>query len=428
MTLLMLLFFLAMSGLAIRNNQNFKELIHLRIRTEALARDLRKQKEVAEAASLAKSSFLAAASHDLRQPVHAIGLLVGALHGTGLPPEAVNLVERIEESTSTMDGLFSGILDISRLDAGVVGVQAEIFAIQPLLERICSDYRIEAQKKSVRLATHPCGALVETDILLIERIIRNLVSNAIRHTSDGRVVVGCRRLRDRIRVEVWDTGPGVPPTETERIFQEYFQLQNPERDRTMGLGLGLAIVRRLSTLLNCPVTLKSEVGQGSCFSVEIPRAPATAIPSNPPLQLYSPSIHGLVLVIDDEQAIRDAMFSLLTTWGYSVITAGTGREIKDLLARCPNRPDIIICDYRLRGDENGIDVVHSLQTEFNEAIPAMLITGDTAPDRLVEAKASGLLLLHKPVPNGKLRAAIISLMEASKAMSAPDREDQLEIK
>jgi signal transduction histidine kinase/ActR/RegA family two-component response regulator len=420
MTLLMLLFFLAMSGLAIRNNQNFKELVHLRIRTEALARDLRKQKEVAEAASLAKSSFLAAASHDLRQPVHAIGLLVGALHGTGLPPEAVNLVERIEESTSAMDGLFSGILDISRLDAGVVGVHPEIFAIQPLLDRICNDYRIEAQKKFIRLVTHPCGALVETDILLIERIIRNLVSNAIRHTSDGRVVVGCRRLRDRIRVEVWDTGPGIPPTETERIFQEYFQLQNPERDRTMGLGLGLAIVRRLSSLLNCPVKLKSEVGQGSCFSVEIPRAPATAIPNTPSLLLHSSSIHGLVLVIDDELAIRDAMSSLLTTWGYSVITAGTGREIKDLLTRCPNRPDVIICDYRLRGDENGIDVVRELQTEFNEVIPAMLITGDTAPDRLVEAQASGLLLLHKPVPNGKLRAAIISLMGASKAMGAAD--------
>lgn len=421
MVILMSLFILAMSGLGVRSNQNFKELVHLRIQTEALARDLTTQKELAEAASLAKSTFLAAASHDLRQPVHAIGLLVGALRGAALPPESARLVERIEEATSAMDGLFSGILDISRLDAGVVDVHPEIFSLQPLLDRICSDYSIEAAQKSIRLVVHPCGALVETDPLLIERIIRNLVSNAVRHTSKGRVVVGCRRIRDRIRVEIWDTGPGIPPNERERIFQEYFQLQNPQRDRTLGLGLGLAIVRRLSGLLHCPVRLKSVPGRGSCFSVEIAKASEIApnlASSRPP----APLIRGLVLVIDDEQAIRDAMVSLLTTWGYSVIAAGSGTEMKDLLSQCSVRPDAVICDYRLRDDENGIDVIRDLQAECNEAIPAMLITGDTAPDRLVEAQASGLLLLHKPVPNGKLRAAIASLMEASNTLDAIDQE------
>ena len=428
MLLLMSLFTLAMSGLGVRNNQNFNERIHLRIKTEALARDLMIQKEVAEAASLAKSTFLAAASHDLRQPVHAIGLLVGALRGADLPPEVVRLVERIEESTAAMDGLFSGILDISRLDAGVVDVHPEIFAIQPMLDRICNDYRIEAAQKSVGLVLHPCGVLVETDPLLVERIIRNLISNAVRHTIAGRVVVGCRRIHGRIRIEIWDTGPGIPANERERIFQEYFQIQNPERDRTMGLGLGLAIVRRLSGLLRCPVRLNSITGRGSCFLVEVPTAPWKVIAKPALAGPQALQARGLILVVDDEEAIRDAMVSLLTTWGYSVMAAGTGKEMKDRLSQCSTRPDIIICDYRLRGGENGIDVVRDIQTECNEEIPAMLITGDTGPDRLVEAQASGLLLLHKPVPNGKLRAAIVSLMAASSLLNAIDQEVEQTIK
>jgi CheY-like chemotaxis protein len=248
----------------------------------------------------------------------------------------------------------------------------------------------------------------------MERILRNLVSNAVRHTDAGRVVVGCRRRTGAICVQVWDTGPGIPLAERERIFQEYFQLQNPERDRAMGLGLGLAIVRRLSNLLFCPVTLRSELGRGSCFSIEIPEAKETSnIVETRVVGSAAEFVRGLILVIDDEAAIRDAMHSLLTSWGYAVIAAGSAAEMLASLAQCPKRPDMIICDYRLRGEENGIDVVRQLQSECNEAIPAMLITGDTAADRLLEAQASGLLLLHKPVPNGKLRAAIVNLMAAS---------------
>jgi signal transduction histidine kinase/CheY-like chemotaxis protein len=414
MLLLMVIFITAMGGLGVRANQSFKELVGLRIRTNELAKDLRKQKEFAEQANLAKSSFLAAASHDLRQPVHALGLFVGALRAVALPPEGVRLVERIEESTNAMDSLFSAILDISRLDAGVVDVRPQAFAIQPLLDRICSDHAAEAKRKSILLTNHPCSATVHTDPLLMERILRNLVSNAVRHTDAGRVVVGCRRRTRTICVQVWDTGPGIPVTERERIFQEYFQLQNPERDRAMGLGLGLAIVRRLSNLLFCPVTLRSELGRGSCFGIEIPEANETSDIAEPRVVGSAAElVRGLILVIDDEAAIRDAMHSLLTSWGYAVITAGSAAEMLASLAQCPKRPDMIICDYRLRGEENGIDVVRQLQSECNEAIPAMLITGDTAADRLLEAQASGLLLLHKPVPNGKLRAAIVNLMAAS---------------
>jgi CheY-like chemotaxis protein len=190
--------------------------------------------------------------------------------------------------------------------------------------------------------------------------------------------------------------------------------------------LGLAIVRRLSLLLDCPIKLRSQPGRGSCFSVEIPRSTATLTSEKFNLVDATPeAVRGLIVVIDDEAAIRDAMYSLLTGWGYAVIAAGSGAEIATRLARSAVRPDLIICDYRLRGAENGIDVVRQLRTECNETVPAMLVTGDTASDRLVEAQASGLLLLHKPVPKGKLRAAIANLIARS---NLQDAADELSIK
>jgi CheY-like chemotaxis protein len=263
---------------------------------------------------------------------------------------------------------------------------------------------------------------VFSDPVLIERIVRNLISNAVRHTLSGRIVVGCRRRGDRIRVEVWDTGPGIPLQERERIFEEYFQLKNPERDRTMGLGLGLAIVRRLAILLHCPVRLRSQFGRGSCFSVEIPRATAiTRSETRSAVDAPAEATPGLIVVVDDEVAIREAMRDLLTSWGYAVLTAGSGAEMIAQIARSPVRPELIICDYRLRGPENGIDVVRQLRSESGGLIPAMLVTGDTASGRLVEAQASGLLLLHKPVPKGKLRAAIANLIARSSLSDTTDK-------
>jgi signal transduction histidine kinase/ActR/RegA family two-component response regulator len=411
---LMLIFIVAMGGLGVRANKAFKELVSLRIRTDELADDLFKQKELAEQASLAKSTFLAAASHDLRQPIHALGLFVGALRALPLPAEGARLVERIEESTNAMDGLFSAILDISKLDAGVVNVQPRAFPIQSALDRVCNDQISEAHAKSISFVCCPSSLIVHTDRMLMERVLRNLVSNAIRHTAKGKVVVGCRRRGGKVRVEVWDTGPGIPTSERERIFQEYFQLQNPERDRSMGLGLGLAIVRRLTALLGCTVTLRSEVGKGSCFSVDIEKADRLTFKEDETEDISIDTTRGLVLVIDDEASIRDAMHTLLTGWGYSVVVAGSGAEMLSELAKCRETPKVIICDYRLRNEENGIEVIKEIQAECNEAIPAMLITGDTASHRLVEAQASGLLLLHKPVPNGKLRAAIVNLIASEK--------------
>jgi signal transduction histidine kinase/CheY-like chemotaxis protein len=415
---LMVLYIIGIGGLGIMANRSFRELVRLRLQTSALAEALQAQKEVAERANLAKSSFLAAASHDLRQPVHALGLFVGALRNLALPRDARRLVEQIEMSAGAMDTLFSALLDISRLDAGVVEVRPKTFPLQPLIERLCREHAAEADEKGIVLIWRPTRAQVRSDPVLVERILRNLISNAVRYTQKGGVLVGCRG-RETVRVEVWDTGPGIPTELHEQVFQEYFQLANPERDRTKGLGLGLAIVRRLVALLQSDLLLRSRSQHGSCFSITLPRvdAPEGAVESADEAPVGGALSRGHVLVVDDEVAICEAMSALLSGWGYRVTVAHSGAEA---LAASDDAFDMIICDYRLREGETGIGVIARVRERGGAAIPAMLITGDTAPDRLAEAQASGLVLLHKPVSNGKLRAAMVNLMQSQ--ARAPDRD------
>jgi len=429
--LLLLVFIPAIPGLAIIANRAFKQLVKLRIQTEQLATDLKGQKEIVERASAAKTTFLAAASHDLRQPVHALGLFIGALRRVVMPLEGQRLIEQIEESTVAMDGLFSALLDISQLDAGTVEVHRQSFPMGALLERICRDHEAEATAKGLSLVWAPSTAGVDCDPVLLERVLRNLVANAVRYTDHGRVLVGCRRRGATISIQVLDTGPGIPPDQRDRVFQEYYQLGNPERDRTKGLGLGLAIVRRLVDLLGCEMTLRSRVGHGSCFEVSVPMATG-GIPASKdaPEATSGAFAQGFIVVIDDELAIRNAMSALLTGWGHETVVVGSGDEAIRQLSIREQRPDLIICDYRLRDGENGIRVIERLRSEYNEAIPAMLITGDTAPDRLAEAKASSLLLLHKPVSNGKLRAAIVHLIDKDRIRDKSQRPmaDQIFVK
>ncbi len=406
---LVFVFILGMMFVAYRHNADLREMIRLRFENLDLAAALRVQKDAAEAASLAKTRFLAAASHDLRQPVHALSLFVGALRGNHLAPEPARLVDLIEDSVNAMDGLFSALLDISRLDAGVVAPDWKIFPVQELLDRLQRDYAAEAAEKSLSLRVRPCAATVRSDPVLLERILRNLLSNAIRYTDSGGILIGCRPGR-ALRIEVWDTGRGIPAAQAERVFEEFFQLHNPERDRSQGLGLGLAIVRRLAVLLDHTLVLHSRPGHGSVFSITVPRAQAATIAAAAPAPVGAR--HGLIFVVDDEPAIQEGMRSLLAGWGHSVLCAGSGDDMLARAVTCPQRPDVIICDYRLRADETGLQVIERLRAEYNDDIPALLITGDTAPDRLAEAVGSGLLLLHKPVANSRLRAAVNNLLVA----------------
>jgi signal transduction histidine kinase len=410
------IWFVAVTELARRTSNSFTELVTLRFENLDLVENLQREKTAAEQANAAKSRFLAAASHDLRQPVHALSLFVAAMRPRKMDDEARELLDHIDGSVRAMGGLFGGLLDISRLDAGVVEVNRGPVLVQPLLERVCHDYEVLADAKGLKLVLHECSLAVMSDAMLLERIVRNIIANAVAYTDRGRVVVGCRRRRGSLSIQVWDTGRGIPRHEQEHVFQEFYQLGNPERDRTKGVGLGLAIVRRLTQLLGHTLTVHSDVGQGSVFEVSVPYGDFAAASTAQTGEYLTPFLAhgvGLILVIDDEMAIQIAMKSLLESWGYEAITAGSCDEMLERIATHRTAPRLIISDYRLRDNASGIDAIERLRSEYNDEIPGMLITGDTAADRLKEAQESGFLLLHKPVPNHRLRASIAHLIESS---------------
>lgn len=411
-----LVYLVAMPVIAWRFNAQLVEGLRLRFVNRDLADDLGRQKASADAANLAKSSFLAAASHDLRQPIHALGLFIGALRGRTMDAEAAELVDHIDGSVAAMDGLFASLLDISKLDAGVVAARTRPFPVMQLLDRLCREQAGEAAQKGIGIRLVQTSAVVDSDPLLLERIIRNLVSNGVRYTETGGVLVGCRRRGDSLDIEVWDTGCGIQPADQEMIFREFHQVGNPERDRTKGLGLGLAIVRRVAALLDAPVTLRSVPGRGSMFRVTVPlhRGDWTAA-AEAVVQQAPATRTGLIFVIDDEVAVRQAMASLLSSWGHRVLVFGAVEELlSDETARAV-RPDMVISDYRLRDGANGIAAIRAVQGRHGDDIPGVLITGDTAPDRIAEAEASGFLLLHKPLSNARLRAAIGNLLRRPEA-------------
>ena len=379
----------------------------------ALLQKLREQKEVADRANVAKSKFLAAASHDLRQPIHALMLFVAALRQEVLAPAQRQLVNRMDASIQAMESLFNALLDISKLDAGVVTPRLEAFALTSLLAKLDNDYAPVAQAKGLRFRVRASSAWVLSDPTLLERMLRNLVENAVHYTQRGGVVVGVRRRGAAVAIEVWDTGPGIPADRQADIFQEFYQLDNPERDRRKGLGLGLAIVDRLSRLVQHPVRLTSRPGRGSRFMIELPYvAPESLALASPVGDEASAQalVGGFVVVIDDEAAIRDGLEILLGSWGCLVLTAASGTEAVHKLGQAERFPDLILSDYRLRDGETGTDAIRRIVENLGRPVPAVLITGDTAPDRLREAQASGYRLLHKPVATEKLRAILIEAL------------------
>jgi CheY-like chemotaxis protein len=336
-------------------------------------------------------------------------MFVGALRGHKLPPASRKLIDHIDGSVGALDGLFTSLLDISRLDAGVVEAAPQTVVLEPLIARVCADLEGEAAAKGVALVHAATSVAVHSDPVHLERILRNLVGNAVRYTAAGRVVVGMRRAGAGLaRLEIWDTGPGVPDQERGAIFEEFYQLGGADRDRAKGLGLGLAIVRRLTGILGHRLDFDSRLGKGSVFRLTMPRVapPGAARPRPAPRAAEEPA--GLILVIDDEPAIRIAMAELLAGWGHRVLSADGADEAHVLLAAEGRAPDLILSDYRLRGPD-GIAAIRRLHAAFGET-PAILLTGDTAPSRIREAQASGYPLLHKPVPHGRLRAAVTNLL------------------
>lgn len=404
-------------------HQSFIDSTRLRFENLELVEALRIEKAAAEEANLAKSRFLAAASHDLRQPMHALSLFIESLSRSTLPEREAGLLANMRKSADAMESLFDALLDVSRLDAGIVEARRSDFRIQPLLARLHEEFAPLARARGLALRLQAHDAVAYTDPVLLNRILANLLSNAVRYGvrppasgEAGGILLAQRQRAGQLAIEVWDTGIGIADHERDHIFREFYQAGNPERDRSKGLGLGLAIVERLVRLLDLRLEVRSRPGRGSLFRILVPmgdpdssRLPpaggqaALAAPEN------TPPTGELVLVVDDEPAVCEAMAALLAGWGYRVHTAGSAAQMKAALAGEPRVPALIISDYRLRGEENGIEVIDELRSEYNDDIPGLIITGDTMPARLIEARNSGLPILHKPLNPGKLRAMISSL-------------------
>ena len=375
------------------------------------AEESRRQAEaarmLAETADRSKSRFLAAASHDLRQPLHALGLLAAALGERARDAHTQSIVERIRTLVTSLEALLSALLDVSKLEAGIVVATPRDFGLDALLGRIANDFAPEAVDDGIELLVLPTRRFVRSDPLLLERILRNLVANALKVTQRGGVLVGCRRRGADLSIEVWDTGPGIPVAEQGRIFEEFYQIDNPGRDRSKGLGLGLAIVRRLADLLGHEVSLASRLGRGSVFRVRVPQAASqenrseTATPP-PPGALAGRRI----LVIDDEAAVREGMRDALGAWG---CIADTCAGPTDVPAGMP-APDVLVVDYRLAGGADGLMAIAELRSRFGRDVPALLVSGESSGAELARIKASGIPLLHKPVPPARLRAALVYVL------------------
>jgi signal transduction histidine kinase/CheY-like chemotaxis protein len=383
----------------------------LQQRVNEATQELREKKEEAEKANFDKTRFLAAASHDLRQPMHAMGLFMGELRNRIDSPEQRKIVEKVEESVEAMSGLLDSLLDISKLDAGVIVPQVQEFAIDALLNRLAQDFSPMSLKRFITFRVHSIEATVLSDPILLERILTNLISNAIRYTpQNGIVMVACRQRGENIRIEVRDNGPGIPADEQRNIFKEFVQLSNKARDRSKGLGLGLAIVDRLSKLLGHPITLRSAPQRGSTFAIEMPRVPnvhellAGYRTPHPEVGAISNEFAGLrVLVVDDDELVRIGTAGLLASWGCHLQVAGSLEEVRQIST--DDHFDLIVCDYRLP-DGDGLELVDSIDTHCDIKPAFILISGDTSPEVLQRVVAKGHHLLHKPVRPAKLRSML----------------------
>jgi len=403
--ILILMFLIVNTFLAIRGNRQYRELIGSRFENLELMERLGKEKRIAERAVIAKSRFLAAASHDLRQPLHAMGLFLSALRNREKKPEQLRIIDDLSKSTEALNGLFNSLLDVSRLDAEIIEFNPVHVEAHTLFERLHVQFVQQAEKKNLSLSVHKCQSVFYIDEILLERVLRNLLSNAVQYTEEGTIALGCERFNDgTMRIYVSDTGIGIPADALDDVFSEYYQLNNPERDRGKGLGLGLAIVQRLCELMGLPLGLQSREGEGTSFTIDVPIGDPLQIDKLDAPDTPVEAVGWRVLVIDDEHQVLQSMRHLLEGWGCEVMLAESTRDALKIIALGDEMPDVIFSDYRLPNNQNGVDAVAAIRESLEMELPAVIITGDTSPERLKEVASTGLQVLHKPVgPDDMLR-------------------------
>ena len=400
LAVLALAFLLVLLRLNLDQNDSLALLLAVSLRNEDLVRQLRSQIEVVARANQEKTRFLASAAHDLRQPLHALGMFCATLEQRLPNAPETPLVRNMMSAIEALETSFGAMLDISKLDAGLVEKAARTFPIRDIFRRLYQQFGGDAEARDLALRFRATRRIVRSDPLLLERVLANLVQNALRYTRQGGVLLAARRHSRGVALEVWDTGVGIPEDQKEMIFREFYQLDNPERDRGRGLGMGLAIVQRLCNLLEHPLEVDSKPGRGSVFRVLVPEGEASAIDATPSeADTLPPRKSGTVTVvlIDDERAIREATRELLRPLHVDVLVAATIAEAMEVAKAAPERIDLILSDWRLRGEENGIAAVRAVRSVSGDATPAVLITGDTSPELLKLAHESGLVILHKPL-------------------------------
>lgn len=363
---------------------------------------LQEAKLVAEHANQDKSRFLAAISHDLRQPLSALSLYLSALENK-LPASESKLLSNMESCVSSLNEMLSQLLDVSKLDAGVIIPNKVDFNFDYTLDHILTAYTASAQDKHLQIRFRKRGLIGHTDPILFQRIIGNIISNSIRYTESGGILICCRKRAGRTWVEVWDTGIGIPSDKTTEIFEEFKQLNNKERNDTKGVGLGLTIVSKMAQLLGLQISVRSKPGKGSVFAVEIPLGNAVQLM---PQRIY---FHKplRIAVVEDNARVADSFVIALSNVGHQVIAASSREEI--LLLLKDTAPDIVISDFRLSGKENGYDVVEALRAKFGNQLPALIVTGDTNPTIIREMQSRQVSVMHKPLEFDALREKLAEL-------------------
>jgi signal transduction histidine kinase len=394
-----------------RSNETLERRV--RERTDELERinhEYERAKRAAEEANIGKTRFLAAASHDILQPLNAARLYAASLAERPLKPDDQLLAGNVDASLDAVEDILGTILDISRLDTGALKPEISTFPLTDILSPLAVEFAPIARDRGLDLRVMPCTLTVRTDRRLLRRLLQNLVSNAVKYTESGRVVVGCRRRGGRLRIEVHDTGPGIPAAKQKLIFEEFQRLEKGAR-QARGLGLGLSIVERIGRVLGHPVKLVSAPGRGSMFSVNVPVTAAVSPQHLPakPVRRAGVHIDGLtVLCIDNEPTILEGMAALLTGWGCKVLSAPSAKEAAKLMKRAKAVPDVLLVDYHLDSG-NGIEAVIDLRWKFSGSLPAILITADRSPPIREEARSKDMSVLYKPLKAAALRALLAQI-------------------
>ena len=381
-----------------------------RVEAEAALESARAE---AERANQAKSRFLAAASHDLRQPMQSMFLFAGALrqHVHDNKP-GLDLLVMLERGLDTLKGLLDSLLDVSRLDVNVIQPEVGSVRLRPLLDEVGASYVPIAAAKGLSLRIDaPVDVTVHSDGRLLGRMIRNLVENAVRYTERGEVRLECRAVGDKAMVAVRDTGIGIPPDQMERIFEEFHQLHNPERDKARGMGLGLSIVQRLSTILDHPVKVRSEPGVGSCFSFEVPLDTVVRPPVAEEGAVAARGAGGLAVLVDDDAIVLLGLRATFEEWGFETVVAGSTEQALERLERVNRVPDLIVADYRLRGGKVGTEAILKIRERVGAAVPGVILTGETGSECARDAAEHGLGIIQKPVTPRHLHAALERLLK-----------------